>query len=112
MAKFSGQSKDFDYAFVFNQGETIKNWEFHLTNESSTSDGWASPSGIQIISGEEGSSEAINYHNGYLALSNQDSGNVNIYISETDIYGTPSENFNQLNRATGNGLSVKSGFGA
>jgi len=112
MAKFSGQSKDFDYAFVFNQGETIKNWEFHLTNESSTSDGWASPSGIQVISGEEGSSEAINYHNGYLALSNQDSGNVNIYISETDIYGTPSGNFNQLNRATGNGLSVKSGFGA
>lgn len=110
MAKFSGQSNDFDYAFVFRQNDTVKNWEFHLTNEYSSDEAWESPIDKQIFSGQQGIAEAINYHNGYLALGSQDSGRVDIYVSENDEYGIPSGNFNQVNRVTGNGLATKSGF--
>ena len=118
MANFSEVSGDLNYSFSF-AAKTGANtsWKFSLIYDSGSDSEFESPTLSQYIPNELGSSYSMDQSNTYLAIGDPNSGAVDIYLNPHYLYnatGTPLTNnssFKKLNRLTGEGTGVVSGFG-
>ena len=112
MSDFPVQNKDFGYVFNFTPKTGNAIWSLNLSYSSGSNSLFASPSGIQNISGESGISYSTALSTPYLLLGNPTEERVEVYKNNSLDTLSTTKSFYKINRLTGFGVSAPSGFGS